>query len=787
VGKGEATITVTTQDGGKTATCKVTVNTLPVDDPGDPGEPIVYVTSISLNITSVTLNLTGAGSSTQLTASVLPSGATNKAYNWNSSDTRIATVTNGQVNAVAAGDAVIYVTTVDGGKSASCSVKVQGPATPGEVRVTGVSLDKSTLTIDVGSSGLLVATVRPTDPIPNNTNVTWSTSDSAVAVVSNGTVFGRGRGVANITVTTSDGGFKDTCLVTVEGEAIAVTSIGLKNEDGYAVTDDMQIVLREGNATTLDITVGPPEATIKELSFRSSLTTVATITGSSTSCAIITRGQGTTTITISSVSDPAVKVTFTVKVDPPDPNAVHAEEVRVTPSRVILDIGETTTLTAIVLPVEAVNKYVTWKSEAPGVAEVDDNGAVIAKTAGTTTITVTTLSGGHTAECEVTVRNADVPNIPVTGVTLDRTALLIDIPEGPITLTATVEPEEATDKGVSWTSSNESVVTLVDNEDSTATITPVGYGPAIIYVTTVSGGKIAICTVTVEDLSGPENPYVPRSITLNETQVELYTDITFQLSVTFEPNTVSPGNRTITWTSSNRSVATVSNTGQVSAIAKGITLIQATTMNNRIATCAVIVSDPPSDNEPVVGISMSRSAVEVPVGETVTLTVTFVPANAANKGLTWRATGENASQILGVAPGSEPGTGVVSGLRAGTATVTATSDDGNKVASCTVTVTQQADFYIRFDDITNVDPNIEGFPQLSLRSTSPLVLSLANPTQYTSVSWEVTLPSVKGTGTTFEINASDFVAFGEGRYYIYLEVERNGRKYSKNITLVLVE
>jgi uncharacterized protein YjdB len=141
---GTSTITVTTDDGNKTAVCLVTV--------------VVPVSSVTLDKTK-TLSV---GSTETLTATISPSNATNKAVTWEINNTGVATVDNaGNVTAVAPGEAIIYVTTADGGKMAACVVNVIIP-------VTGVTLNKSNITISSGGSETLTATVNPVNATNKN-------------------------------------------------------------------------------------------------------------------------------------------------------------------------------------------------------------------------------------------------------------------------------------------------------------------------------------------------------------------------------------------------------------------------------------------------------------------------------------------------------------------------------------------------------------------------------------------------------------------------------------------
>ena len=210
VAAGTATITVTTTDGEFTDECKLTVTE---DKPGD---ETVKVSGVKLDKHELSLK---KDEKAALTATVEPSNASDKSVSWKSSATAVATVDGGEVVAVAAGTATITVTTTDGKFTDECKVTVTEDK-PGDdtIKVTGVTLDQTELTIGVGTYATLVATVEPADA--TDKTVEWKSNKSSVAIVDDdGRVSGIIPGSATITVTTKDGGFKATCDVTVVNSA----------------------------------------------------------------------------------------------------------------------------------------------------------------------------------------------------------------------------------------------------------------------------------------------------------------------------------------------------------------------------------------------------------------------------------------------------------------------------------------------------------------------------------------------------------------------------------------
>ena len=175
--------------------------------------------------------------------------------------------------------------------------------------------------------------------------------------------------------------------------------------------------------------------------------------------------------------------------EPEKPKDVNVTGISLDRTDISMVEGETTTLTATVTPSNATDKSITWTSNAPEVAGVNDNGKVNAIKAGEATITATTKDGGKTATCKIVVKAATVA---VTGVTLDKTDISLENGKSEA-LAATVLPTEATNKNVTWSSDKPEIATV----DASGKVSAVAIGEATITVTTEDGGKTATCKVKV--------------------------------------------------------------------------------------------------------------------------------------------------------------------------------------------------------------------------------------------------------------------------------------------------
>ncbi|MBR4298131.1 MAG: Ig domain-containing protein [Bacteroidales bacterium] len=339
---------------------------------------------------------------------------------------------------------------------------------------------------------------------------------------------------------------------------------------------------------------------------------------------------------------------------------VAVSSITLKPTSCRLIEGGARTITPIISPGNATNQKVTWDSSDNSVAEVNEYGLVTAVKAGNATITATTVDGGKTATCDVTV---EVHTIPVATVTLDITSCEIVV-GNIVTLTATVTPDNATNKNVAWSSSDNSVATVEDG-----VVTAVKPGTATITVRTEYAGKAATCDVTVKEKTIPVD-----DINLDITSHEMTEGDAVTLTASIAPDNAT--NKNVIWSSSDYSVATVNDYGYVFALTPGSATITVTTVDGgKTATCEITVKP---KIYPVDDIKLDITSHEMTEGDAVTLTASIAPDNATNKNVIWSSSDNSVATVNDY--------GYVFALTPGSATITVTTVDGGKTATCEVTV-----------------------------------------------------------------------------------------------------
>ena len=461
-----------------------------------------------------------------------------------------------------------------------------GTVTPDDgqkISVTGVSLNKTATTIEVGKTEKLTATVTPDNA--TNKNVTWKSSNEDVATVGkDGTVTARAVGTADITVTTADGGKTATCAVTVNPKTVAVESISLNQSS---------LTLEEEGTATLTATITPNNATDKSVTWESSdpksvsVTPIQNENGKATITAIKPTGESSVTIT-ATAGEQTATCTVTVKAATVPVTEVTIKVGDNASDTATMTAGEELELTATVLPDTATDKGVTWESSDNSVATVSNGTVKAANVTEQKTVTITAKSVSDKTKCDsITI----TVNPALTGITLEPTTATLEGIGTTTTITAKANPKGAELGTVSWVSTNTGVATVSSTENGKATVTAVSSGTTTIKAT--SGTATGECTITVnipvESISITANGVEGNSatITLGEG-----TTTTLQLTATVEPTETKE--KTVTWsiTSNPNGAVTLSsngNTATVNAVNAGSATITATA-GGKSATFTITVN-----------------------------------------------------------------------------------------------------------------------------------------------------------------------------------------------------
>ena len=332
------------------------------------------MTGISIYPPSATI---AVGESISLVANVTPANASNRAVTWTSSNTNIATVYDGVVTGISRGTATITATTQDQNKTASCEVTVTQ-------WVTGISLDKTSITLNEGQEQTLIPTVNPSSAADKSLN--WTSSNTSVATVNaEGKVTAVSKGTATIKAEAKDGsGTYASCSVTVKR---IVSSIQLNKTS---------IAIFNGKTEALIATVIPSDASNTAVTWTSSNTSVATVSSSGVA---IGKSKGTATITVTANDSSGAQATCAVEVKQ------YVTSISLDKTLLLLLVGTEATLSVTsVLPDYANDKTYSWSSSDTAIASVDDSGKVTSKAKGTATIRATANDGsGVNATCSVVV------------------------------------------------------------------------------------------------------------------------------------------------------------------------------------------------------------------------------------------------------------------------------------------------------------------------------------------------------------------------------------------------
>ncbi len=577
--------------------------------------------------------------------------------------------TGGEVTAVALGTAVITATTVDGGYTATCTVTVFNSVVAGHECV------------DMGN-GQLWATMNVGANSPEEAGDFFAWGETTAKTSFNWENYAWGNSATSLTkyVTESSYGTVDGKTMLEAGDDAATANWGegwrtptedewnwLRRHCDWEWTNDYNgtgvagyVVTSLSNSNSIFFpAVGNSEGGAGEYGYSWSSTLYynnSFAIGMWLHPSALILGTGgeyrSAGMTVRPVCTPIQQVAVT--------------GIELSPSSVSLELVQSfiPILTATVLPENASNRNISWTCSDENIVRFVKTGVsqgyLGAEAPGSATITATTADGGYTATCEVTVSG-----VPVTSVTLDKESLVLT-PGETYTLTATVLPEDASIKNVTWTSSNPDDV-YVNNEGKITALALNGFST---ITATAAGGHTATCDVTVR--------YVPVSgITLDKTKMSLVAGQSAVLTASVLPEDAT--NPTVFWSSSDETVAKVKNglvTADENCHGGTATITVSSTLDPTAgvtATCEVTVG------VAVTEVVITNTTLTLMVGESFTLGASVRPIYATNPTILWSSSDTSVARVTS--------DGVVTGVGIGTSTITATSEDGGITASCVVTVT----------------------------------------------------------------------------------------------------
>lgn len=506
--------------------------------------------------------------------------------------------------------------------------------------VENITLDQTALTINVGDSKEVKATIAPS--FASTKELTWTSNHPEIAEVSSqGVVKALKVGTATITATATDGSnVSASCEVTVNG--IPVKGITLNKPS---------ITLKATENVQLTATITPINATDQTLTWHSENESVAKVDSTGKVTGI---SMGKTQIIVSSVSNPKIQAICNVTIAPTLVNRIVIE-----PTQSTLKAGETIKLQAKIYPELATNKTVSWLSEDQDIAIVDSMGKVTAKRVGQVRIEVSTTDGSK-VKAYAQIHVVPTPVESITIVAEGDTKLKAG---ETLNLRAEVLPVTASDTILVWSSSNEEIATVQDG------LVTAHHQTGTVTITAASGNGIK-GTINLTIIPTPVD-----SLIISAPSNEMKVGDTQQIAVTINPSTATDS--LLVWSSSDENILTVDQNGQVKAVAPGTAIIQAQSSNGVSAFVQITV-------KPILITSIAiPTTLTLEVGNKQKIIPEIAPENASNKFLTWHSSNEAVAIVV---------EGYVVARGIGEAILTCSATDGSGVSdSCTITVVRYAD------------------------------------------------------------------------------------------------
>ena len=607
------------------------------------------VAGIQLNETECELFV---GEKLKLSALVLPENAYDKDFSWYNSSNTVIQLYNGAITAKEPGEAIVTVESAVGGFTDTCRIVVK----PLSTHASGVALNRNTLSLVEGEEFKLSESVMPQDA--DNKKVFWESEDTSIAQVDQtGNITAIESGETIITVTTSDGGYKAKCVVSVVKPPIYVTGVTLNKAF---------LVLEEGQTSTVSPIITPNDADNKAVVWSSSDTGIATVDANGK---IQAKKEGQAVVKVKTV-DGGYEATCNVEVKK---QAVRVTGVSLNKSSLYLVEGESAELVETVFPKEADNKYVEWKSSDEDIVTVTDNGVVSAKKAGNTKVYVKTDDGDYEAFCEVIVAEKgsdwykDYEYTFEAGNQIVLTRYIGNSKDLSISNRASMEGEtyKVVLKGNVFKDNIdiESVELKegVSIENGSNGESAVFSGCSMLRQITLPANLTNIPSGAFKDCISLEEIVIPDSV--NTISDNAFDGCNKLEKITYKGEDLRIIGSNAFHVSTNEPLLTYLNSENERLIAYNWE------DDNRELYKEVI---------PVESVSFKSTEVEMGIGETVVIEYTLSPENATNKSVKWSSSNESVVVV--------DDDGNIKALAEGTSIISVSTEDGDYTDSCTVTV-----------------------------------------------------------------------------------------------------
>ena len=664
----------TTTEPKTTTTTEITTTTEPETTTTTEPETttVPQISEIIPNLSTINCSV---GYEDTIRFEILPENAEDTELVWESSDENIVSVDGeGQITAKSAGLCTITVSSRSNPDvKAEITINVtevitepptDEPTVDDPTYVQGITLNHEELEISVGYLDVAYISYIPSTAI--ETGVEWTSSDESIATVDDqGWITAKKAG---------------TCIITVQSMSnpSASASVTVHVTDPYApkpqsIELSNRFLYFDAPEDTIQVTasVVPESVADKKILWSSSDERIAVVDEDGN---ITSKGKGQCIITATSSADNSITAEISVEVL--EDEEIAAESIDLSRRIIHLEyVGQEYTVTANVLPENAVNKKLEWVSSNSRIATVDQNGKITAQSAGNCIITVISDYDSN-IRATVSVEVSENEFIPIEKIVLSENEMEFDSIGGTKQLSAEIYPADSNETNIVWQSSDENVAVV----DEYGKVTATGFGSCLITAISQDNPTIsADAAVTVTNTSSDNRI---TSISITESSINLVVGGESKQAHSFILP-VNAFNQEETWSTSNSNVAVVNEKGVITPVGAGSCIITVTSVDNPSLSASIPVTvTAPNTTGQVTGISLSTKNVNLTVGGQGQMPiVTMTPATATDKSEIWTSSNTNVATVNG--------DGLITPVGVGTCVVTVTSKSNPNV-SATVNVTVNA-------------------------------------------------------------------------------------------------